>query len=84
MDEREKFDREETRILDLLARGLSREFPNRQRVGCPDSAVLRGIAFLELRLAEVHEWLDHISSCSPCYQEFSELRKRAVSQPRST
>ena len=33
--ERKKHSEEEARILDLLARGLSNEFPNAQRVGCP-------------------------------------------------
>ena len=76
--EREKLDKEEARILDLLARGLSREFTNPRRVGCPDSVLLRGIAFRELRLAEVHEWLDHLGSCSPCFREFTELREQAA------
>jgi hypothetical protein len=74
----EELDKDEARILDLLARGLLREFPNPQRVGCPGTVVLRGIAFRKLRLAEVHEWLDHLSSCSPCYREFTEQRKKAV------
>ena len=65
--------KEEVGILDLLARGLSREFPNPQRLGCPSSKVLRDIAFRKLRLAEVHEWLDHLGTCSPCYREFTEL-----------
>ena len=32
MSDREEFDKDEERILDLLARGLLREFPNPQRV----------------------------------------------------
>ena len=84
LDEREELSKEAVGILDLLARGLSREFPNPQRVGCPPSNVLKGIAFRKLRLAEVHEWLDHLSTCSPCYQEFAEMRKKVVSRWRST
>ena len=80
----EEFDKNEQRILDVLTQGLSREFPNPGRVGCPGSAVLRGIAFRKLRLAEVDPWLDHLSSCSPCYQEFTELREKAASQRRRT
>ena len=26
-------------------------------------------------LVEVERWLDHLGSCSPCYRDFSELRK---------
>ena len=84
LSEQEEFNREEKRVLDLLTQGLSREFPNPQRVGCPDSAVLRGIAFRKLRLPEVDRWLVHLSSCSPCYQEFAELRKEAASHRRRT
>ena len=82
LSDREEFNNDEKRILDLLAQGLSHEFPNPQRVGCPDPTILRGIAFHKLRLAEVEPWLNHLSSCSPCFQEFTEMRKEAVSQRR--
>jgi hypothetical protein len=68
--------------LDLLARGLSREFPNPQRVGCPDSTILRGIAFRKLRLADVEQWMDHLGTCTPCYRDFTAFRKEAASQRR--
>jgi hypothetical protein len=77
-----EFSKDEQRILDVLERGLSREFPNPERIGCPGSVVLRGIASHKLRLAEVHQWLDHLSACTPCYQEFTELRKQSLSQRR--
>src|SRR5215813_13036941 len=82
LSERNEFSKDEQRILDVLEGGLSREFPNPDRIGCPGSAVLRGIAFHKLRLAEVHQWMDHLSTCSPCYQEFTRLRKQAVTQWR--
>jgi hypothetical protein len=84
LSDKEGFNKDEKHVLDLLTRGLSREFPNPQRVGCPDSAVLRGIAFRKLRLAEIEPWLKHLGSCSPCFQEFTELRKQAASQRRRT
>ena len=82
LSDRDEFTEGEQRVLDVLERGLSREFPNPDRIGCPGSAVLRGIAFHKLRLSEVHQWMDHLSACSPCYQEFTQLRKQAVTQPR--
>ena len=84
LSDREEFNKDEQRILDVLTQGLSHEFPNPDRVGCPGSEVLRGIAFHKLRLAEVEKWLKHLSSCSPCFQEFTELRKHAASQRRRT
>ena len=78
----EDFDNEEKRLLDLLAQSLSQEFPNPERIGCPDPAVLRGIAFRKLRLAEADRWLQHLSTCSPCFQQFKEFRKEAERQRR--
>jgi hypothetical protein len=80
----EEFNAEEKRILDLLGGGLSQDFPNPQRVGCPDSAMLKGIALHQVPLTEADPWLDHFSSCSPCFQEFSQLRKQALDRRRST
>ena len=84
LKEQEEFNAEEKRILDLLDRGLSRDFPNPQRVGCPDSGVLRGIALHKVPLAEADRWLDHFSSCSPCFQEFTQFRKQTLDGRRRT
>jgi len=84
LKEQEEFNGEEKRILDLLSRGLSRDFPNPQRIGCPGSAILKSIALHKLPLAEANPWLEHFSSCSPCFQEFSEIRKQAAGQRRQT
>jgi len=84
LKEREEFNGEEKRILDLLNRGLSRDFPNPQRIGCPGAAILKSIALHKLPLAEADSWLEHFSSCSPCFQEFSEIRKQAAGQRRQT
>jgi hypothetical protein len=78
----EEFNGEEKRILDLLGTGLSRDFPNPQRVGCPDSALLRRIALRKVPLSEADRWLNHFSSCSPCFQEFTQFRKQAVERRR--
>ena len=51
------------------------EFPNPNRTGCPGPEILKGIAFRRIPLAEAEPWLDHISSCSPCYHDFSQFRE---------
>src|SRR5260221_2182659 len=84
LKEQEEFNGEEKRILDLLNKGLSRDFPNPQRIGCPGTAILKSIAFHKLPLAEADLWLEHFSSCSPCFQEFSEIRKQVAGQRRQT
>ena len=83
LKQQEEFNAEDKRILDLLGRGLSQDFPNPQRVGCPDSAILKGIALHKVPLAEADRWLDHFSSCSPCFQEFTQFRKQAVDRRRT-
>jgi hypothetical protein len=80
----EEFNAEEKRMLDLLSKGLSQEFPNPQRVGCPDSAMLKSIALHKIPLADADPWLDHFSSCSPCFQEFTRFRKEALHRRRRT
>ena len=84
LKQQEEFNAEEKRILNLLGRGLSQDFPNPQRVGCPDSAILKGIALHKVPLAEADRWLDHFSSCSPCFQEFTQFRKQALDRRRRT
>ena len=75
-------ERDEKRILDALGRGLLKEFPNPDRAGCPGSDVLKRIAGHEMPLAEAEKWLDHLTSCSPCYGDFSQFR--AAYQRRRT
>jgi hypothetical protein len=58
----------------VLGRGLLSEFPNPERTGCPGPAVLKRIASHEMPLSEAEKWLDHLTSCSPCYRDFSQLR----------
>lgn len=59
----------------MLGRGLLKEFPNPNRIGCPGLAVLKRIASQELPLSEAERWLDHLGSCSPCYADFRKLRE---------
>ena len=65
----------EKRIMNALGRGLLKEFPNPERIGCPGSEVLKRIASRTMPLAEAEKWLDHLGSCSPCYSDLSQFRK---------
>jgi hypothetical protein len=67
-------ERDEKRILDALGSGLLKEFQNPDRAGCPGADVLKRIASHEMPLTEAEKWLDHLTSCSPCYRDFSELQ----------
>ena len=65
---------DEQRILDVLNRGLLKEYPNPDRVGCPGLDVLRRIASRDMQLSESDKWLDHLGSCSPCYRDFLQFQ----------
>jgi hypothetical protein len=69
-------------LLDILRRGLATEFPNPERIGCPGNALLKGIAQGKVSLTEAEPWLDHLGSCSPCFQEFKEFRRQSTTQRR--
>ena len=70
------------RLLDILRQGLATEFPNPERIGCPGNALLKGIAQGKVSLTEAEPWLDHLGSCSPCFQEFKEFHRQSAIQRR--
>jgi hypothetical protein len=69
-------------LLEILRQGLATEFPNPERIGCPGSSLLKGIAQGKISLTEAEPWLDHLGSCSPCFREFKEFRKQSAMQRR--
>jgi hypothetical protein len=69
-------------LLDILRQGLATEFPNPGRIGCPGDALLKRIAQEKVSLIEAEPWLDHLGSCSPCFQEFKEFRRQSAIQRR--
>jgi hypothetical protein len=69
-------------LLEILRQGLATEFPNPERIGCPGSSLLKGIAQGKVSLTEVEPWLDHLGSCSPCFREFKEFRRQSAMQRR--
>src|SRR5947209_539723 len=61
-------------ILAALGRSLLKDFPNPDRIGCPGPEVLKRISSHEMNLSEAEKWLDHLTSCSPCYRDFSQFQ----------
>ena len=59
-------------IKDLLQEAILRNYPNPDRRGCSDQAVIRSVAAQRLP-HERPEW-QHITHCSPCYQDFLNYR----------
>jgi hypothetical protein len=60
-------------IQQLLQRAVLNNYPNPERRGCPGSAVLQEVASRRVPLRDAH-W-EHVTHCSPCFQEFLEFRR---------
>jgi len=66
---------------DLVALGRKHSktgFPNPSREGCPNRSTLRAIAHRDRRLSLKDIPASHIVSCSPCFQEYTSLRRSYV------
>ena len=52
-------------------------FPNPSRQGCPSPASLRAMAYRDRRLTLKDLPALHVVTCSPCFQQYSQLRRKA-------
>ncbi len=61
------------RVRKELQESALREFPNPERIGCPDSETLGGMSrrIIQMTQAQLH----HITHCSPCFQTFLAIRQ---------
>jgi hypothetical protein len=77
---REKYDRLRRTVQETILN----EYPNPDRLGCPENAMIREVAFRE-ELTKDPIW-EHITHCSPCYAEFLKFKEewRANKVPRRT
>lgn len=62
-------------MLGVLGRGLRDEFPNPERIGCPGREIVAAIAAHKMPLSQAESYLDHLTSCSPCYRDFLQLQR---------
>ncbi len=66
---------------DIVALGRKHSrtaFPNPKREGCPNRSILRAVAHRDRRLTLKDLPASHIVSCSPCFQEYTRLRRSYV------
>src|ERR1700680_962571 len=68
------------RVRKELQESALRDFPNPERVGCPDAETLAGMSRRIIQMTQ--DQLHHITHCSPCFQTFlairQEMRQRRV------
>lgn len=63
-------------IKHLLQEALLRSYPNPERKGCFDPETLRSVA--KKRIPHIEPQWQHITHCSPCYQEFLGFRAEVL------
>ena len=72
------------RVRKELQESALREFPNPERVGCPDAETLAGMSRRIIQMTQ--DQLHHVTHCSPCFQTFlairQEMRQRRVARIR--
>lgn len=57
-------------------------YPNPERVGCPDDATLRAMAFRNPAMPVSTLPISHVVSCTPCYLKYCQHRKQALWRSR--
>jgi hypothetical protein len=63
-------------IQQLLQQAVLNNYPNPERNGCPGASVLREVVQRRLPIRDAY-W-EHVTHCSPCFQEFLQLRNEFV------
>ena len=68
-------------VRDVVALGKrysKTAFPNPTREGCPNFSTLRAMTSRDRRFNLKDLPISHVVSCSPCFQEYLQLRRRSV------
>lgn len=66
----------ERRLIKIATEAIRNDFPNPERLLCPESTALRAIARRHLSMAEAEDAIDHIATCAPCFDEYNRHRRR--------
>ncbi len=69
--------KQERKLIEIGRRIFAESFPNPAREGCPSQQVLQAMAFRHRQLPITAAPIDHLTICSPCFQEYSRYRKQA-------
>ena len=59
-------------------------FPNPSREGCPSPASLRAMAYRDRRLTLKDLPASHVVTCSPCFQQYSQLPSKGACGSRNS
>ena len=68
--------RQEKSLLRIAAQITRSAFDSPQRIGCPKSQTLKLLAQRSPSVGESPDLIDHIATCSPCFNEYSGIGPR--------
>ncbi len=68
--------RGEAALLRIATEALPSDFPNPERLSCPNIGELKALAERRLSSAGLDDVVDHIATCSPCFAAYSVYRKQ--------
>ncbi len=68
---------DEQKLLEAGKHFFSTAFPNPDRIGCPPKEILKAMALRKYDRNKAKQWDDHMSHCSPCFNDFVAFRERA-------
>jgi hypothetical protein len=72
--------RNEKDLIAVAKDALASDFPNPERIGCPEAKILDAVAGRRLTFSEVNDVVDHIATCSPCFDVYTGYRKKYCSR----
>jgi len=68
--------RREKALLEIATQAALDDYPNPNRIGCPDRSTLRTLALHRKRIPLDDPVIDHVAECSECFRECRTYRRR--------
>lgn len=68
--------RAEGRLVKMAGEAARRDFPNPERIDCPNSDAVDAVVVRRLSFPEFDNVIDHIATCAPCFEEYNRRRYR--------
>jgi hypothetical protein len=67
-------------LLGAAVEALGADYPNPERIGCPDGTMLDAVAARRVSFPDLNEVIDHIAMCTPCFVAYRESRQKYRAQ----
>jgi len=72
--------RDEIDLVTAAREALPSDFPNPERINCPEASTLEAVAARRLSVPDIDDLIDHIATCSPCFTAYTEFRNAYCSR----